>query len=264
MKKGKEYENFVFKIFSEFFKDFLLIQNEKIKGNESGQLREIDISMRTKIEGTDLLFIVQAKDYEKHKADLNTIGTFSSVIKDVGASKGFLVCSSGFAKSNSAYARTLGIELLSVEDIESKKWKAVIEIPVIYVYYNLLYKLNHTTPGNVLMELFTSYHNFSLLPEDINNFSIDEGKTFLHINQHIVNLFNEKKISLEEKSKLIAEEVRVFKYAEFKFPSSVLEIVPEKKVFLKYILPDEYRGIRDHLNRTFIPTTLKIQIFHLT
>lgn len=265
MKPGKEYENFVFRIFSEYFREFSLKQNEKIIGNESGILREIDISIRGKVEDVDLLFIVQAKDYGNHKADINTIGTFSSVIKDIGASKGFLVCSSGFAKSNSAYAKTLGIELLSVEDIESNKWKATIGIPVIYIYYNLFYTLNHTAPGNLMMQLFKLDNNFSLLPEDQKNFSIDDGKTFLHVNEHIAKIINQKKISLMEKQEIIFKDVCLFKYQKFKFPLSTLTITPEKRTFLKYILPNEYRGIRDHLNETFIPTTIKISdiSFHL-
>lgn len=62
MKEGKEYESFVYKIFSEFFKNFILKQNDRIRGTESGRLREIDISIRGTIDGTDLLYIVQAKD----------------------------------------------------------------------------------------------------------------------------------------------------------------------------------------------------------
>lgn len=259
MKEGKEYEDFVYKIFSEFFKDFLLKQNDRIKGTESGRLREIDISIRGKIDGVDLLYVVQAKDYKNHKADLNVIGSFSSVIKDIGASKGFLVCSSGFAKSNSQYARTLGIELLSVEDIDSSKWKAVIEIPVVYINYTIFYSLSHSSPGNLMMELFQSVENFSITPEDYKSFSIDGGKSFLNINEHIANFLQNGKASLKEKKAITFDlPVRLTKFPKFEFTVSSLVIDPQKKAFLKYIVPDQYRGIRDHLNKTFIPTTLEI------
>lgn len=259
MKEGKEYEDFVYKIFSEFFKDFLLKQNDRIIGNQSGRLREIDVSIRGKVDNTDLLFVVQAKDYKNHKADLNVIGNFSSVIKDIGASKGFLVCASGFAKSNSKYAQTLGIELLSVEDIESNKWKAIIEIPIIYVCYIIYYKISSSIPGNLLAELFKSQKNFSLTNEDQKNFSIDGGKTFLHINDHIVNFIKNGKANFIDKKEIIFETpLRLSKFPTFEFPTSSLIIEPQKKAFLKYIVPAEYRGIRDHLNKSFIPTTIKI------
>lgn len=54
-------------------------------------------------------------------------------MKDVGAVKGFLICTSGFAKSNHTYARALAIELLTVEDMESDKWRPTIRIPLIYI-----------------------------------------------------------------------------------------------------------------------------------
>jgi hypothetical protein len=65
MKKGKKYEDFVYKIFSDFFKEFSLKQNDKIKGNKSGLNREIDVSIRGKVDNVDLLFIVQAKEYKR-------------------------------------------------------------------------------------------------------------------------------------------------------------------------------------------------------
>ncbi|KKQ34863.1 MAG: hypothetical protein US50_C0034G0004 [Candidatus Nomurabacteria bacterium GW2011_GWB1_37_5] len=261
MKQGKEYEDFVYKIFSEFFKNFSLTQNDRIIGMESGLLREIDVSIRGKIDNINLLFVVQAKDYKNHKSDINVIGNFSSVIRDIGASKGFLVCASGFAKTNSQYARTLGIELLSVEDIESKKWRAVIEIPVIYIDYDINYKINIPLFLNMCNELkqLNGGNDDLIAHRDKFNFSIDAGNTFLHINDHIVNLIKEKKINFIDKKEIIfTPSLRLLRYPSFEFPGSSLTIEPKKKFYLKYIIPDEYRGIKDHLNETFIPTTIKI------
>lgn len=253
MKEGKEYEDFVYKIFSEYFKGFTLKQNDRIKGNESGRLREIDISIRGTIANEKILMVVQAKDYKNHKADLNTLGTFSSAIKDIGASKGFLVCSSGFATSNSQYARTLGIELLSVEDIESKKWKPIIDIPVIFIYYDISYKINIPITMEQLGQMLSINH------EDKFNFSADGGKTFLHINDHITNLLKAGKLTFTEKKEIIFDvPIRLTKFPSIDLPSVSLTTEPKKNTFLKYIKPDEYRGIKDHLNKTFIPTTFKI------
>src|SRR5436190_18383055 len=108
-KQGEEYERFVYQKLKRFFLDFDVTHNDQIEGKQSGLYRQIDISIRGKVGDVDLLYIVQCKDYRTHPADIKTIGEFSSVIKDVEASKGFLVCTSGFARSNRQYAKTLGI-----------------------------------------------------------------------------------------------------------------------------------------------------------
>jgi hypothetical protein len=51
---------------------------------------------------------------------------------DVRASKGFLLCTSGFAASNHRYALRSGIELVTIEDVTSERWHVKVEIPVIY------------------------------------------------------------------------------------------------------------------------------------
>jgi len=85
------------------------------------------------LDNAQIIYIVQCKDRGKRPANIVILGEFSSVIKDVGATKGFLVCTSGFAKTNYRYARTLGIELLTVEDIKSDRWHTDIQVPLIYI-----------------------------------------------------------------------------------------------------------------------------------
>ena len=105
--------------------------NDRILGRQSGQYRQIDVSIRSKIEGYNVLIIIQAKNY-KRKIDINTIGEFSAVIKDVGATKGIIVCNAGFSKSALIYARNLGIELGSLHDTENRKWSLDIKIPLLW------------------------------------------------------------------------------------------------------------------------------------
>jgi hypothetical protein len=259
MKKGKEYEDFVFKIFSEYFKGFDLKQNDKIIGNESKIFREIDISIWGEIEGQKILYIVQAKDFTTHPANIIVLGEFSSVIKDVGAHKGFLVCSRGFAKTNYQYAKTLGIELLSVEDIESHKWKAKVDIPVIYVNYLLSYAISILVSSETMNEINRTHGGVRITNEDKFNFSIDGGKTFLKIDDHIKNFMKNGQIDFSKNNQFsFTPPLRLKKYPTFEQPGSTLSINIQKKFYLKYIQPKEFRGIRDHLNNSFIPTTYKL------
>ena len=45
MKKGKEYEEFVYKKLKAFYPDFIVTLNDEIIGKESGNPRQIDISV---------------------------------------------------------------------------------------------------------------------------------------------------------------------------------------------------------------------------
>ena len=93
-----------------------MTKNDHISGHLSGLNREIDVSVRLVASDVKLLYIAQYKDW-KTPVDIKVLGEFSSVIQDVKVAKGFLLCTSGFAKSNYQYALTLGIELVTIEDI---------------------------------------------------------------------------------------------------------------------------------------------------
>src|SRR4051812_14011009 len=120
MKAGREYEAYLFETFKSFYPGFIVNKNDRILGRQSGLKREIDISIRGSEEQTNILYIVQARDRSR-PADINTIGEFSAVIRDIGATKGFLICAAGFAKTIHMFARSHGIELLTIEDIQSQK-----------------------------------------------------------------------------------------------------------------------------------------------
>lgn len=132
MKAGAEYERFVYDRLRRFFADGVVRLNDRITGRESGLAREIDVSVRLSCEGLEVLYIVQCKDWAS-KADINALGELSAVMQDVGAAKGFLLCSAGFAKTNYRYALTKGIELITIEDIRSDRWHVEIQVPLIYV-----------------------------------------------------------------------------------------------------------------------------------
>jgi hypothetical protein len=58
---------------------------------------------------------VQCRDY-KALLDVNAVGEFDSVIRDVGAAKGIMVSVHGFTETAKTYARALNIDLLRLPD----------------------------------------------------------------------------------------------------------------------------------------------------
>jgi Restriction endonuclease len=184
-KQGSEYEQFVYDKFRRLFVDSTVTLNDKILGKQSGLEPEIDVSVKTTVESEQLLYIVQCKDRAQRPADIVILGEFSSVIKDVGAAKGFLICTSGFVKSNYQYALTLGIELLTVEDINSDRWKVDIQIPLVYVRKAINYAISAEIVANEALveknrgqELVIHFDVSSLV-------TLDNGSTVAPIKDYI-------------------------------------------------------------------------------
>ncbi len=262
MRLGKEYEEFVYTKFKDFYKDFNVTLNDKIVGKQSYIKREIDVSIKGKIKNIELLYLVQCKDHSK-PADVTIIGEFSSVIKDVGASKGFLICTSGFAKTIHHYARTLGIELITVEDINSTKWKAEIEIPIVYIKKKVQVLLSSKIKAN--QELVEKNKTeLQISQQDFEEVSLDYGRTTIKlldfINQKIVS----DKIDLSVTKQLnIDDQNLLLKFQEIWIPAKFyLRFFIEKTYYLKYILPTEYSQIIDHVRKDVIPLKLSIKKFN--
>lgn len=126
MPKGKDYELFIEKLYRELEPNAEIIQNDHIFGVESNTNRQIDVSIRIKFLGKEFLTIVQAKDYSR-PADVNKVGEFLSVMKDVRANKGILICSSGFSKKAIEYGKGNRVELLTLHGAQNINWQTLFK-----------------------------------------------------------------------------------------------------------------------------------------
>ena len=131
MSDWEEFEKLAEKIFKELHNSAVIKHNDKIFGRQTQKHRQIDVSIRWNSNGSDYLTIVQTKDY-KSPADINEVGEFLSVVNDVCASSGILVCNSGFTKDANTYARNVGISLLNLHDALSAKWSRKLTIPILW------------------------------------------------------------------------------------------------------------------------------------
>ncbi len=121
----KSFEEFVARIYKEIDPNAEVSHNQEVEG------RQIDVTIRKKVVGIDLLFIIQAKWY-KRPVEVTHVDAFESVIKEVGASKGILVCNKGFTKGAKEKAAKAKIELCSVYDSEIETYrKTQLIIPVV-------------------------------------------------------------------------------------------------------------------------------------
>lgn len=259
MKPGQEYEKFVYDKFKTFFQAFDVTLNDKIIGEQSGIKREIDISIKGKSQGLELLYLTQCKDHNK-PADIKIIGEFSSVIKDVGGSKGFLICSSGFAKTIHQYAKTLGIELITVEDINSEKWKANVEIPIIYIKKRLQTKTALQIQSNEALKE-KNKSDIQVSNKDFDVISFDGGKTAIKlldvindkVQHELVDVSKEYELDLNG-ANLMLFFSGIWVYAAFKISFSM-----ENIHYLKYVRPDEYSHILDHVKKETVPLSVTLK-----
>jgi hypothetical protein len=262
VREGGAYERFVYDKIRRLFPDAQVVLNDKLLGEQSGMQREIDISIKMTVGTAEIVYIVQCKDRGKRPADIVVLGEFSSVIKDVGATKGFLICTSGFAKSNHKYARTLGIELLTVEDIKSGRWHADIKIPLIYIKKTINYVLDASVIAN---EELVAKNQAQAIPVnldiDVTLISYDLGATSITIKEHVQSWIAKAGSFLGDvvDIDLVRPGLRL-KVADTWLACEDLRInlATERKYYLKYLTPAEYSQVRDHRRDTQLPLHLKL------
>lgn len=259
---GRDYERFVYDKLQRLFPEAQVTLNDRIPGRQSGLLREIDISIKMTVGNTEILYIVSCKDRGKRPADIQVLGEFSSVIKDVGAAKGFLICTSGFAKTNYQYARTLGIELLTVEDVGSDRWHVEIQVPLIYIKKTTDYVLDAAIIVNKKLVAKNKTQAIHInLDINVALISYDLGVTSTTIWKYLqswiakAGAFLGNKVDID----LVKPGLRL-KVAGIWVECEDLRIslTIDKKYYLKYLTPTEYSQVQDHLRDTALPLRLKL------
>lgn len=253
----REFEKLAQKILKELSNNAQVIHNDKIFGHVSRKERQIDVSIRANLNGDKILTIVQAKNWN-HPADIQTVDSFASVIRDVQATKGILICKSGFTKDAKRYARNLGIKLLNLHDAETRDWNLDIKIPIIWKEYGITVEV-HTpvdVPDDRQLPLF----------DNIPRYSSDNGKNYLDILSTFKRFWNEKRlrvsfnekitIPIRQKFSMLTLQNNKEDWIEVQNPS-ISYWLYLKKTLLGYFQPSECRGVIDfHQDDAFILSNL--------
>jgi hypothetical protein len=180
-----DYQKLAADIYADLEAAAVVTHDDKIRGVESGIERQIDVSIRTTVAGHQILIIVQAKDHVR-PVDVNVVGEFQSVIHDVRAAKGVLICSGGFTETAVEYARTLNIDVCTAHDAQHRKWAIDLRIPLLWV----------ETTGDVTLDMAlvpdrTNPEAITLEPDPLKWLtSVDEGRNTAAIGQLLANEWN--------------------------------------------------------------------------
>lgn len=127
----KRYEKLAAQIARELQPDASVAWNTRIRGVVSGISRQVDVEIRWRAQDRDMLTIIDCKHWSR-PADVNAVGAFAELSRDVGATQGILICSAGFAASVHQYARSLGVSLMLIHDAESALWSQQLTIPILW------------------------------------------------------------------------------------------------------------------------------------
>lgn len=260
MRPGKEYELFVYEKLKKLFPDPDVKHDDHILGKESGLSRQIDVSVRIPLDpGTELLYVVQCKDWAT-RADINAIGELVAVIQDVGAAKGFLLCTSGFAKTNYRYALTKGIELVTIEDIQSDKWTTDVEIPLVYTQKNFDYSIEfdfeateELVEANREAELHLVMNQMLLRAPDLDLVGLEPYVSSVIESTEFQGVIGQE---VELGRRGLEVQLAGMWVPVSKLSVTVLDVKPHR--YLKYLRPDEYSHIRDHARGEVLPLHVRL------
>ncbi|MDI3321982.1 restriction endonuclease [Pinibacter soli] len=237
----QEFEEMIYAIYKELEPHANVTHNDSILGLESGTMRQIDISVRKKIAGHEILMVIQAKDL-KRAADVNVVGEFRSVLQDICAQKGILICNVGFTKAAKEYAKRCKIELCSAHDASKVNWQTKIEIPVLKTSMAIKTKIN------------TQY--FPKAPMTVDRLQIPDVITAMEY--FVSKLEKDEILKTQGKHLLDLDASRLFNDDMHQWDlKAKIEYDVTHRYHFKFFTPTDYRGIKDFVSNNFKPSFIE-------
>lgn len=135
---GKQYENLTARVYD------ILLENESLSNVEQDQKldgpdgpRQIDVLIRSKVAGLEILTIVECRDYAR-PLDIGHVDGLHSKMQDVKAQKAVLVSPNGFSAMATKKANRLGFSLATLGATvgETSQLKAAgLDLPILVTKY---------------------------------------------------------------------------------------------------------------------------------
>ena len=107
-----------------------VLHNVRLPSRTTSTKRQIDVLVKQRIGQYEMIIVIDSKDY-KIPVDIKGVEEFYSLVTDVGANKGVLVCPAGFTKAAKERAAGFLIDLYSPVDTGDHKWKVKVFMPTI-------------------------------------------------------------------------------------------------------------------------------------
>lgn len=125
-KKGKEFEALAAWLTSCLHERAVITPNDKLLDRDTGEWRQIDISIRLEDGPTKFLGIVEARD-KSRPVGVGYVEEAKQKKESVGANAVFIVSSKGFYKSALRKAEALGVGTYSYNKAISEDWSGIFQ-----------------------------------------------------------------------------------------------------------------------------------------
>jgi hypothetical protein len=160
--KWRRFEKLVAEVQQELAPNAVVIHDDHIKGYDSEELRQVDITVKQNIGQYEMLIAIDCKDY-KVPVDVKDIEAFIGLVKDIRANKGVMVAANGFTDTARHRGVDAGLNLYRLIDTESHDWQTYVSIPVICDFRRIQFQfiipqfLASVDPREIV--LYDSNHN---------------------------------------------------------------------------------------------------------
>lgn len=235
--KWRRFEKLVAQVQKELAPSAQVTHNDKIRGYNSGEFRQIDTTVKQKVGQYDILIAIDCKDY-KSAVDVNEIEGFIGLIRDIRANKGVMVAANDFSETAKRVGEDAGLNLYRLVDTEAHDWQTYVSIPVICDFRRIqfqfiipeylasvdsreifLYDYNNQCLGNIVSLLMTRW-NSGELPSELGE----------HKNIPVVNV-----------------PTRILHRKEFLEATILANIMVSRRLFFGQLPLEQIRGLKDEL-----------------
>ena len=93
---------------------------------------DIDVLVKTKFLGEDLLWVVEAKKWKSKVNKLQVLG-LRTIVEDIGADRGFIISSAGFQSGAVESAENTNVKLKTFEQLKSDT-RGLVEDEILKIY----------------------------------------------------------------------------------------------------------------------------------
>lgn len=125
-----EYEKIAKRIYEMLSPSSRVQHDARLPGKESGADRQVDVLIEETVAGHKIRVVVDCKNWNS-RISVPDVGSFASLVRDVGAHKGVMLSKKGYSKPSLPYARQLGIDLCQLHDAGSRNWKLDLKVPIV-------------------------------------------------------------------------------------------------------------------------------------
>jgi hypothetical protein len=170
--KGKDFEKLIAWIQKSVHNKAEIETNKRIRDVDTGNYRQIDITIKLSDGPTEFLGIVEVRD-RTSKVGVRYVEEVASKRKSVKADAVFLISKSGFTKPAIMKAENLGIRLLTLEEAKDGNWSSWLACRTFSVVYRKYDKPvvyffdadtgNSIKPSEKFLESFTKDKNSKLV-----------------------------------------------------------------------------------------------------